>query len=180
LKLSPTYGEQELVASLKQRDQTAFSLLYDKYSPALYGAVLDIIPDRGIASDVLQEAFVKIWRLIDTYDPQKGTLFTWMFRIARTSAIDMVRSKGWQNRMRNNELSDTHLSVPDSGHSRAADAGLRKAVQQLKEEHKVLVELSYFEGYTQEEISKMLNIPLGTVKTRLRAALVRLRQMITL
>lgn len=178
MKATPIYNEQELIGLLKQRDQAAFSYLYDNYSSVLYGAVLDIVPDHAIATDVLQEVFIKIWRQLDNYDPQRGRLFSWMFRIARTVSLDVVRSKDWRNSRRNNELSESHLLLADKPH-RMDDTGLRKAVQQLKEEHRTLIELSYFQGYTQEEMAKLLDIPLGTVKTRLRAALIQLRQMIT-
>lgn len=181
MSIPPTYNsEQELVESLKQRQQSAFNYLYDNYSSALYGIVVNIIPDYTMAGDVLQEVFVKIWRLIDNYDMQKGRLFTWMHSIARSTAIDAIRSKEWRNSKRNNELTDDFLLLADTTQNNIGDTSLRKIVQSLKEEHKILVELSYFQGYTQDEISKMLNIPLGTVKTRLRAALVQLRQMINL
>ena len=98
--------------------------------------------------------------------------------IARNASIDVVRSKGYQNSRQNRELTET---VYESGGSTATNIekiGLRKLVHTLKDDYKVLVELSYFEGFTQDEISKMLNIPLGTVKTRLRAALLQLRELV--
>ena len=180
LKDSPTYTEQELVRSLQQREQAAFSYLYDHYSAALHGVILPIVSDPEAAVDVLQEVFVKIWRQIGQYDPAKGRLFTWMYRVARSTAIDMVRSKDWQNSLRNNPLTEEVIPLAGSTPGRADELGLRNVVQHLKADYKVLVELSYFEGYKQEEISKMLNIPLGTVKTRLRAALLQLRQQIKL
>ena len=87
------YTEAELIALLKSRQQPAFGYLYDNYSAALYAVVLAIVPDKEIANDVLQEAFIKIWRQIDSYDAAKGRLFTWMIHIARNASIDMVRSK---------------------------------------------------------------------------------------
>ncbi len=133
------------------------------------------MPDYEQAADVLQEVFVKIWRQIESYDDNKGRLFTWMLNIARNAAIDMVRSKAWQNSQQNNELTEGHFNAAGSTQTNVDQIGLRKLVHELKEEHKVLVELSYFKGYTQDEISKMLDIPLGTVKTRLRTALTQLR-----
>jgi len=170
-----------LVSSLKQRQQTAFSYLYDHYSTALHGVIQQIVPDPEVALDVLQEVFVKIWRQIENYDPAKGRLFTWMFNIARTTSIDTVRGKDWRNSQKNNSLTDDLIPLAGSVQPNSTDdMGLRKIVHNLKEEHKVLVELSYFQGYKQDEIAQMLNIPLGTVKTRLRAALVQLRQQIKL
>ena len=172
------YTESELVALLKERDQNAFGYLYDHYSGALYNVILAIVPQREQASDVLQEVFIKIWRMSESYDATKGRLFTWMMNIARNASIDVVRSKGYQNSQQNRELTE---AVYESGGSTATNIekiGLRKLVHALKDDYKVLVELSYFEGFTQDEISKMLNIPLGTVKTRLRAALLQLRELV--
>ncbi len=172
------YGEQELVLMLKQRQQPAFSYLYDNYSAALQAVIMNIVTDYDRAADVLQEVFVKIWKQIETYDDTKGRLFTWMLNIARNASIDTVRSKAWQNSKQNNELTEQNFTAAGTVQTNVDQIGLRKIVYQLKEEHKLLVELSYFKGYTQDEISKMLDIPLGTVKTRLRTALTQLRQII--
>jgi len=181
LKAVPTYTEQELVRSLKLREQAAFSYLYDHYSSALHGVIQQIVPDPDVSVDVLQEVFVKIWRQIEQYDPVKGRLFTWMFNIARTTSIDTVRGKDWRNSQKNNSLTDDLIPLAGATQPNPIDdIGLRKMVHSLKEEHKVLVELSYFQGYKQDEIAQMLNIPLGTVKTRLRAALLLLRQQVKL
>lgn len=172
------YSEAELIPMLKQRQQQAFGYLYDHYSGALNTIVLSVIPDKTIAGDVLQEVFIKIWRQIESYDETKGRLFTWMMNITRNAAIDMVRSKGYQHSKQNHELTE---SVYDAGGSTIPNVdkiGLRKVVHMLKEDYRVLVDLSYFQGFTQEEIAKMLNIPLGTVKTRLRTALIQLRQLV--
>lgn len=172
------YSEQELVMLLKQRQQSAFSYLYDHYSSALYTVILNIVKDDTIAADTLQEVFVKIWKQIETYDETKGRLFTWMMNVARNASIDTVRSKAFQNSKQNNELTENHYGVAGTVQTQTDAIGLKKIVYSLKEEHRTLIELSYFQGYTQDEISKMLDIPLGTVKTRLRTALTQLRQQI--
>jgi RNA polymerase sigma-70 factor (ECF subfamily) len=92
---------------LKAKDEQSFSYLYDNYSGALYSIVLQILPDKELANDVLQEVFVNIWRKIDTYDNTKGRLFTWMLNVARNLAIDMVRSKAYQNSQKNQDLPDS-------------------------------------------------------------------------
>lgn len=174
------YNESELVSLLQQRQQSAFNYLYDHYSGSLYSVIVSIVSDRELANDLLQEVFVKIWRQILTYDHTKGRLFTWMLNVARNASIDAVRSKNYQQNQQNKELTE---KVYDAGGSMQTDTdkiGLRKIVHNLKDEYRVLVELSYFEGYTQEEIAKMLKIPLGTVKTRLRTALIQLKQVIKL
>jgi RNA polymerase sigma factor (sigma-70 family) len=175
-----TYSEPELVALLRQRTDHSFSYLYDNYSGALLGVVGAIVSDQETARDVLQEVFVNIWRKIESYDPAKGRLFTWMMNVARNAAIDKIRSRGYQDSLRNN-------SIPDNGDSLSGalgvlpdvdDVGLRKVLTTLKEDHRVLIELSYFQGFTHDEISKQLDIPLGTVKTRIRSALSHLRTLI--
>jgi RNA polymerase sigma factor (sigma-70 family) len=171
------YIESELVMLLKQREQTAFSYLYDHYSAALYSIILSVVPDKQLANDVLQEVFVKIWRQSESYDASKGRLFTWMMNIARNASIDMLRSKGYQKNQQNRELTEAVYEKGGSIITNIDQIGLRKMVHSLKEEYKMLVELSYFRGFTQDEISKMLNMPLGTVKTRLRSALLQLREL---
>jgi len=173
-----SYTESELVALLKQRTQTAFNYLYDNYSGALYGVILSILADKELAGDVLQEVFVKIWRQIEQYDAEKGRLFTWLVNISRNASIDMLRSKGYHTQKQNRELTENVYSAAGTVSTETDKIGLRKLVTGLKDDHKVLVELAYFQGYTQDEISKLLNVPLGTVKTRLRSALLQLRDLL--
>lgn len=172
------YSEAELVLLLKQRDQTAYSYLYDNYSAALLSVIHNIVAEVELANDVLQEVFIKIWRQIESYDDTKGRLFTWMLNISRNASIDTVRSKGYQNSQQNQELTEVKQEAAGSTQLPIDQIGLRKVVHQLKEEYRVLVELAYFQGYTQDEIANMLGIPLGTVKTRLRNALIQLRTVI--
>lgn len=178
LKSSQKYTEQELITALKLRNGEAFSYLYDHYAAALNGVVRGIIPEIHTATDVLQEVFIKIWRQIDHYDPSRARLYTWMFTIARTTAIDHVRSKGWQNCLRNSTLADGSHQLTDGSTLPSDELGLRKIVHTLKDEHKIVLELSYFQGYTQEEIAKMVNIPVSTVKTRIRAAILQMKKKI--
>ena len=178
LTTETTYSENELVALLKQRDQSAFGYLYDHYSGSLFSVIATIVPDRELASDVLQEVFIKIWKQISTYDSTKGRLFTWMLNVARNASIDTVRSKNFQQNQQNRELTESVHDAGGSTHTDTDKIGLRKIVHKLKADYRILIELSYFEGYTQDEISKMLSIPLGTVKTRLRSALVQLKEVI--
>ncbi|TAJ53971.1 MAG: sigma-70 family RNA polymerase sigma factor [Chitinophagaceae bacterium] len=172
------YTEPELVQLLRQRSQSAFAYLYDNYSGALLSIILTIVNEEELANDVLQEVFVKIWKQIESYDSNKGRLFTWMLNIARNASIDTVRSKSFQNSRQNRELTEDVYAAGGTSETRTDQIGLRKMVHSLKEEYRVLVELSYFQGYTQDEIANMLTIPLGTVKTRLRAALTQLREII--
>lgn len=164
---------------LNRQDQQAFSYLYDNYSGALYGIINQIVPDREVANDVLQEIFVNIWRKIGTYNAAKGRLFTWMLNIARNASIDKIRSKAYQDSLKNQPLPENVNSFSNQQVGlEIDDYGLRKVIGKLKEEQKVLIELSYFQGFTHEEIARSLDIPLGTVKTRIRSALIQLRTLI--
>jgi RNA polymerase sigma-70 factor (ECF subfamily) len=174
------YSESELVMLLKQRQQEAYSYLYDHYSGSLYSIILNIVSDKDFASDVLQEVFIKIWRQIETYDDTKGRLFTWMLNVARNASIDAVRSKGYQKNQKNRELTENIYDAGGSTNINTDKIGLKKLVHNLKDDYRILIDLSYFQGFTQDEISKMLNIPLGTVKTRMRSALIQLKQVIKL
>ena len=170
-----TYEEYELVAALRQKDNQAFSYLYEHYAGALYGVIKQIVADAELSNDVLQETLVNIWRRIETYDETKGRLFTWMLNIARNASIDMLRSKNFQNTRKNQPLSDTVNWSTTAQAQNIDNIGLRKMLGKLKDEQRTLVELAYFRGYTHEEIAAMEGIPLGTVKTRIRAALIQLR-----
>ncbi|MDF2187126.1 sigma-70 family RNA polymerase sigma factor [Paraflavitalea sp. CAU 1676] len=173
----PTYSEQELVSLLKNRDNKAFGYLYDHYSGALYSIILAILNDTELANDVLQDVFVNIWKKIESYDPAKGRLFTWMLNIARNASIDTLRSKTYQNDRKNQSMdyqgNGTQVSLVTQVN--VDNIGFKKVLNQLKEEQRALIDLAYFKGYTHEEIAEMENIPLGTVKTRIRSALIQLR-----
>jgi RNA polymerase sigma factor (sigma-70 family) len=164
---------------LQQRNDHSFSYLYDNYSGALFGIINAIIPDEETVRDVLQEVFVNIWKKIELYDPTKGRLFTWMMNVARNAAIDKLRSRSYQESLKNRSIpNNVDTGIPATVLPNTDDFGLRKILTRLKEEHRVLIDLSYFQGYTHEEIAKALDIPLGTVKTRIRSALIQLRTMI--
>jgi RNA polymerase sigma-70 factor (ECF subfamily) len=172
-------SEQELVARLQRNDRTAYEYLYDNYSAALYGVIHRIVTNEETANDVLQEAFVKIWNGIKSYDSQKGKLFTWMLNISRNMAIDKTRSKDFNNSQKNQS---TENVVSQIGRLKSDDIkpehiGLAELVEKLDPNEKFLIDLMYFKGYTQSEIAEEYNIPLGTVKTRLRSATMNLRKI---
>jgi RNA polymerase sigma-70 factor (ECF subfamily) len=180
LSSSKKYSEEELVTLLQQQDREAFSYLYDNYAPALNGVIYRMVEDAALAEDILQEVFVKIWNNFTGYNTAKGRLFTWMLHITKNLTIDTLRSKGYkkQNKISADENSVTNLS--DNGYTaEKLDAiGLRSQLLHLKQEHRILIELAYFNGFTQDEIAKQTGIPLGTVKTRLRAAIIELRRIL--
>ena len=175
-----TYSEPELVTLLQQRNEQSFGYLYDNYSGALLGVISAIVTNQETARDVLQEVFVNIWKKIETYDAAKGRLFTWMMNVARNAAIDKIRSRGYQDALKNYSIADnvdTNIAAPATL-PQVVDTGLKKILTQLKDEHRQLIDMSYFQGYTHDEIAKIMDIPLGTVKTRIRSALSQLRTMI--
>jgi RNA polymerase sigma factor (sigma-70 family) len=178
LKSLETYTEDSLTAALKKHDQQAFKYLYNNYKAALFTIIHQVIADKEIAQDVLQDAFITAWKNIEKYDSSKGRLFTWLFNVTRNCAINTTRSKAYKSEQKNDSFDNYVIYVDgkDSTSLNVNQIGLRKQVQQLREDYKNVIELSYFNGFTHEEIAKILAIPVGTVKTRLRNALVDLRK----
>lgn len=166
------------MSQLKQQDEQAFSHLYDNYAGALYGMVRQIVPDKELSNDVLQEVFVNIWRKIDSYDSSKGRLFTWMLNIARNASIDKIRSRNYQENLLKAPIDENDIAHPVVRQG-IDDYGLKKLIFKLKDEQRMLIDLSYYQGFTHDQIARALNIPLGTVKTRLRTALMQLRTMLS-
>ena len=174
------YTEEELVFALQEKDQQAFSYLYDNYSGALFGLIYKIVNDKELAEDILQESFLKIWNNFSNYDSSKGRLFTWMLNLTRNLTIDTLRSKGYkkQSKIHSDENSVNNFSDNPNAANKFDAMGIRKQLTLLKSDQKKLIDLAYFGGFTQDEISKQLNIPLGTVKTRMRAAILELRKVL--
>jgi RNA polymerase sigma factor (sigma-70 family) len=172
------YSEEELVLALKERNSQVFSYLYDNYSGALYNVILQVLGDTELSNDVLQEVFINIWRKIESYDSLKGRLFTWMLNIARNASIDTLRSKSYQNSQKNQQLPENvHIQTSNQTVQLNVDnIGLKKTLEKLKPEQRILIEYAYFKGHTHEEIAQIEGIPLGTVKTRIRNALLQLRE----
>ena len=174
------YSEEELVYLLQRRDQQAFSYLYDNYAGALNGIIYRMVENREWAEDILQEAFLKIWNNFSSYDTGKGRLFTWMLNITRNLTIDTLRSKDYkkQDKISGDENSVSNYSEDSKITEKFDGLGLRKQLANLKIEQRNIIDLAYFKGYTQEEISREMSIPLGTVKTRMRAAILELRKIL--
>lgn len=173
-----SYSDDELLQRLQAHDEQAFAFLYDRYAQALYGIIGQMVSPPETAEDVLQEVFVKIWQNIGSYDAAKGRLFTWMLNIARNSAIDRLRSKEFNKAAKTAELTENVYLNREGGSGRIDDVGLKRVLSRLPEEARTLLELAYFQGYTQEEIARLLNIPLGTVKSRIRTTIIQLRKII--
>ncbi len=173
-----TYTEPELVSLIAQRDQAAFSYFYDNYATAINGIIGKLVTDVTLREDILQEAFVKIWNNFHQYDTSKGRLFTWVANLARNLTIDTLRSKGYKKQQKISSDENSVISQEDKRQSveQHDSIGLRKTVNTLKPDQRIIIDLAYFNGYTQDEIAKEMGIPLGTVKTRMRSAILQLRQ----
>lgn len=167
------YDESTLVSLLLKKDRQAFGYLYDNYSSVLYGLILKIVDNTEVANDILQEVFLKIWKNIDTYEPEKSRLYTWMLNIARNTAIDFLRSKSHQNSSKNQNIEDSVNTINQSIKTEQNTdwIGLKQMVEKLPSDQQKVIELVYLNGFTQAETSEALNIPLGTVKTRVRMAI---------
>jgi RNA polymerase sigma-70 factor (ECF subfamily) len=151
------------------------SLLYDRYADALYGVVNRILEDDQTAEDVLQKTMVKIWKGIGSFDPDKASFYTWMSVIARNTALDQKRLKSFQNR--NKTIStDEVVYKPVVSTPEGTEIDAARLLSGLDPNYRIVLEYAYLKGYTQQEISDSLQIPLGTVKTRLRAAINLLRE----
>lgn len=165
-------SEEELVKRLLARDERAFGILYEKYGSALLATIKRLVRDEVVAQDILQESLLKVWLNIASYDADRGRLFTWMARICSNLAIDFLRSP-WHFFHRNSQSLEvsTVEKIPSTAAFNPEHIGLRELVLYLKPAHRDIVNLYYFGGYTQAEIAEHLDMPLGTVKTRVQAAL---------
>lgn len=170
-------AENVLVTELLAGRSKALEKLYADYSSSLLGIISKVVKQEEVAQDVLQETFLKIWKSIDQYDPSRGRLFTWMARLARNKAIDHLRSRGEINSMRNEDILVMESEVNEK-HQISYNPeciGLRQLMTALTPAQSAILEMVYFQGYTQTEVAEALQIPVGTVKTRIRIAIKTLR-----
>ncbi len=172
--------QDELVALINKKDEQAFDYLYDMYAQSLFGVIENIIKNKAQSEDVLQEVMVKIWKNLPQYDPEKGRFFTWIVNIARNSAIDKYRSKAYKKERKNLDANNfvhsiaTHASL----NSQTNAIGLERFIKKLKPTCIKIIDLLFFKGFTHKEASENLEIPLGTLKTRNRACIHELRNLL--
>ncbi|UOY07476.1 RNA polymerase sigma factor [Muricauda sp. SCSIO 64092] len=171
-----TLLEKHIVELLQERNEKAISLLYDNYADTLYGVAYKVVKDEDLAQDVVQESFVKIWKKSDSYDSTKAKLFTWLFRITRNTAIDKLRSI--------NTKSDKEIQMDVSDVYNLGEQSIRpefidvkKNLGRLEPKYRIVLEALFFEGMTQQEASDELDIPLGTIKSRLKIGLREMRKI---
>lgn len=169
---------EDLIQRFQSKDPKAFETLHGMYAENILGAVNLIVQDRDLAEEVTQDVFLKIWHQSDSYDASKGRFFTWLLRIARNAAIDAWRSKDYQ-RSKKNLPADFFVGTLKASEDtdRISDLiGLRNLLQGLKDTCLELIEMLYFKGYTQKEVSEELDIPIGTIKTRNRNCIGEIRK----
>ena len=168
--------EKQITSLLHRGDQQAISLIYKNYANTLMGLIYRVVKSDVIAEEVLQDTFVKIWKNASQYNSKKGRLFTWFANIARNAAIDKVRSASFQRQSKTDQT-ENFVDIKEAGQEiqYIKDPGLRKVIDSLDEKYRLLIDLVYFQGYSQREIEKEFEIPLGTVKSRLRSAVKALR-----
>lgn len=171
--------DNELIQKVVSGDERAFLALYDRYCNYVYALTLRILHDPMLAEEVTQDTFLKLWSRARQFLAERGSLLNWLLTIARRSALDRIRLEA-----RRPTLSDgiapeeiwQNISEPDSASEESRWRTMYFAVGSLAPEHRLVIELAYYQGLSQSEIASMLGWPLGTVKTRLRAAMEQLRR----
>lgn len=169
-----------LILELQNGNQRAFERIYELYSESLYGIIYSIVNDEKVAEEILQDVFLKIWENASSYNSDKGRFFTWILNIARNASIDQLRSKGHKNKQKNLAADNFVNILENKSHfSAKADAiGISRYIDILKPICKKLIDLLFFKGFTQKETAEELEMPLGTVKTKNRACINKLREML--
>jgi RNA polymerase sigma-70 factor, ECF subfamily len=171
--------DQKLVRLVVRGDQRAFLALYERYSSRVYTLLLHMIDDRMLAEEVLQETFLRLWRRAEQYDAERGSVLIWLLSIARYTALERLRFEAHRPLLSDgNEPSPLLENIPEpaSTSEEARWRSLHLAVESLPQEQRYVIELAYYQGLSQSEIAEQLDLPLGTVKTRLRSGMIRLRK----
>ncbi len=163
----------------------SLEVLYQRYGRLLYSIAYRMIPDHQIAEDLLQETFVSVWQHAGSYTSQSGSVRTWLFAIIRHRAIDQLRKQraraDFQAPSIDDLVSDERLAAPDTwdeAWKSIQGKQVRNALQMLSSEQRMVIELAYFQGWTQSEIAEGYRLPLGTVKARMRLGMMRLKRLL--
>ena len=175
--------DEQLMARVAGGDEKALATLYDRYAPSVMGLAIQVLRDRAAAEEVVQETFWRVWRHARTFEAQRGTFTSWMFSIARRRAIDVTRRQKVRPQAARSEAEEARFnSSPDPAEGVAEAAWVsmqrqrvREAINQLPHEQYEVIRLAYFQGMTRQEIADKTNNPLGTIHTRARLALIKLR-----
>ena len=174
-------NDVELLKAIVARDEVALAQLYDRYRTILFGLLMRILNNREEAEDVLQETFLQIWRKAADFDESRGRPFTWLVTLARSRAIDRLRTLASRERVAEARAREVSEEISDAATDalKSEQRGLvSDALAKLPDEQKRPIMLAYFDGLTQSEIATRLGAPLGTVKTRMRTGMIRLRELL--
>jgi RNA polymerase sigma-70 factor, ECF subfamily len=177
LVLRTTPSDGELIERIGEGDRSAFEALYGRYARPIFALALRRLGDRGRAEDAVQEAFAAVWRSARTYRPERGAGAHWLYAVARNAIVDRGRARG-ESPAEPAEEPSAEPGPPDIAESDWAAWRVHRAIGELPERERVVVELAYWGGLSQSEVAKRLGIPLGTVKTRTRSALSRLADLL--
>jgi RNA polymerase sigma-70 factor (ECF subfamily) len=170
-----------LLSAIAARDEVALAQLYDRYRAILFGLVMRILNNREEAEDVLQEVFLQVWRKAEDFDENRGRPFTWLVTLARSRGIDRLRTLAARERVAEAGAREPSEEISDAATDafKSEQRGLvSDALAKLPDEQNRPIMLAYFEGLTQSEIATNLGAPLGTVKTRMRTGMIRLRELL--
>lgn len=171
--------DSELARRVAAKDRAAFLALYDRYAGRVYGLCLRVLREPGAAEEVSQESFLKLWVRAGQFDPRRGALLSWLLTIARRTALDRLRREARRPALQDQADADDifrHIPDPATQSEEARWGTLRMALQQLPAAQRAAIELAYYQGLSHREIAEHLEVPLGTVKTRLRLGMQRLRR----
>lgn len=178
--------ELELIERIKSKDAGALSDLYDKYNRLLYGMILSIVKSRTEAEDVLQEVFINIWQKADSFKERRGNVFSWIVTLTRNRAIDRIRSKGYKTQQKASANVDDPAITLEGNHFDPLETTIysdrakivKRALGEIPDKQSKVLQIAYYKGLTQSEISDQLDIPLGTVKTRMRQGMLKLKDIL--
>lgn len=175
--------DRDLVARVRDGDHPALASLYDRHGSTIYSIALSILRDPARAEDVTQDVFVTLWTQPHRYDSNVGRFAPWIYRVARNRSIDIIRQRKREVMPDEPAIFDLMLGASDDSPSdtvvaRSEANRVRAALRELPDEQRKLIELAYFGGLTQSQMSRQLDIPLGTIKTRVRNGLRKLREII--
>jgi RNA polymerase sigma-70 factor (ECF subfamily) len=182
-----TWTDEALMLAVTTGDDASFAVIYERYVDLVYSAAVRVLGDSQLAEDATQDVFVRLWRRPETFVAERGRFLSWLMSVARNRAVDELRARGRRRKREGIALVEPEegqangLPRPDEDPARAAQLheeqrAVRRALGNLPPEQKVALELAYFGGLTQQEIAVTLHEPLGTVKTRIRLGMQKLRR----
>lgn len=176
--------ERQWMLRLQDGDKKALQLLYDKYNKILFGLIISILKDREEAEDCLQEVFTQLWEKAEQYDASRGKVYSFLVTMARNKAIDRTRSRGFKDSEKEDHIISDFTMTPESDKNNPYEdlelseraSLVRQALQKLSDKEQKVLQVAYFQGLSQSQISNKLDIPLGTVKYRMRQGMIKLRE----